>query len=205
MTRHPYSFLGDSKIGGSLRSGRTWHDGLKNYTDGTEEGALQAEACLRHLGSAAGINFRFDQETNWQPIDSQRALLWAQRFGKTEIYMDRLNHLHFENGKSASHRETVLQAASEAGLDTEALTSFLNSNELEKEVWQSYGNTIKKHNIHSIPYFVFSVPDLNAVGGPFRDSQGCKQLPWIVNGSMDVEYFSHVLLDIYQSWRRGSP
>lgn len=39
VTRHPYSFLGDSKNGGFLRSGGTWHEGLVDYTDGTDEGA----------------------------------------------------------------------------------------------------------------------------------------------------------------------
>jgi predicted DsbA family dithiol-disulfide isomerase len=54
---------------------------------GTEEGALQAEVGLKQLGSQAGINFRFDQKTNWQPVDSQRLLLWASRFSKQEEFM----------------------------------------------------------------------------------------------------------------------
>ncbi len=48
VTRHPFSFLGDSKTGGFIRSGGdiTWHDSLVDYTDGTERGAKQAEAVL---------------------------------------------------------------------------------------------------------------------------------------------------------------
>ena len=66
VTRVPYSFLGDSRSGGHLRSGgaATWHDGLVDYTGGTERGALQAEAGLQRLGGAAGIRFRFDVRTN---------------------------------------------------------------------------------------------------------------------------------------------
>ena len=45
-----------------------------DYTDGTEEGALRAEAGLSALGAAAGITFRYDQRTNWQPIESQRCV-----------------------------------------------------------------------------------------------------------------------------------
>ena len=76
QTRHPYSFLGDTPPGTSshLRSGGTWHEGLMDYTDGTEEGALRAEAGLSALGAAAGISFRYDQRTNWQPIESQRCV-----------------------------------------------------------------------------------------------------------------------------------
>ena len=55
----------------------TWHEGLVDYTGGTEDGALRAEHGLSQLGNAADIKFRFDQHTNWQPVDSQRLLLWA--------------------------------------------------------------------------------------------------------------------------------
>ena len=76
VTRHPYSFLGDNRGGnGFLRSGGTWHEGLMDYTDGTEAGARRAEAVLSALGAAAGINFRYDQKTNWQPVGICTAML----------------------------------------------------------------------------------------------------------------------------------
>ena len=76
VTRHPYSFLGDNRGGnGFLRSGGTWHEGLMDYTDGTEAGARRAEAGLSALGAAAGINFRYDQKTNWQPVGFCTAML----------------------------------------------------------------------------------------------------------------------------------
>ncbi|KAJ1483545.1 hypothetical protein T484DRAFT_1799871 [Baffinella frigidus] len=59
----------------------------------------------------------FDQRTDWQPIESQRALLWAGRQGKAEQFMDRLNYRHFEKGEAASDRKTVLAAMSDAGMD----------------------------------------------------------------------------------------
>ena len=103
----------------------TWHEGLVDYTGGTEAGALQAEQGLSHLGAAANIKFRFDQRTNWQPVESQRLLLWAGRHGKAEGYMDRLNYRHFELGESASERSTLLDACGDAGLDTTVSVSVL--------------------------------------------------------------------------------
>ena len=101
-----------------------------DYTDGTEAGALRAEAGLSALGAAAGIKFRYDQKTNWQPLESQRMLLWSARFGKAEEYMDALNQRHFELGTSASDRSTVLEAAKQAGLDVDAAKAFLDTNEV---------------------------------------------------------------------------
>jgi len=202
VTRHPYSFLGDSKSGGFLRSGGTWHDGLKDYTDGTDEGARRAEAGLSALGAAAGIKFRFDQQTNWQPMDSQRMLLWAGRHGKGEEFMDALNSAHFQDGKSASDRANVLAAAETAGLDAGAASAFLATRELEDAVWQSYGDTIHKYAIHAIPFFVFSVPAMGMVGGPFREGQAEKTTPWIVNGSMDSDRFLEIFSKVYSVWRQ---
>jgi len=203
VTRHPYSFLGDNRDGdGFLRSGGTWHEGLMDYTDGTEAGARRAEAGLSALGAAAGIKFRYDQKTNWQPIESQRMLLWAGTFGKAEQFMDALNFRHFQEGKSASERATVLEAAAEAGLDVNEANAYLDTSENEDKVWKSYGDTIRKYGIHAIPFFVFSVPELGMVGGPFRQGQGDKTTPWIVNGSMDSDRFLQIFTEVYALWRQ---
>jgi hypothetical protein len=76
------------------------------YTDGTERGARQAEEMMQRLAAHAGtrydtqararartlttrghagIRFDYSVRTHWQPIESQRALLWAGRFGKQEV------------------------------------------------------------------------------------------------------------------------
>ena len=131
-----------------MRSGGTWHEGLIDYTGGTEAGALRAEAGLRALGGAAGISFRFDQRTNWQPVESQRLLLWSSRFGKQEEFMSSLNHRHFELAQSASERQTLLDAAADVGLDVTAAAAFLDTDELTDVVWKSYGDTIRSYGIH---------------------------------------------------------
>lgn len=89
VTRHPYSFVGDADqtLGpGRLRSG-TWHTGLMDYTDGTEQGALHAERGLQMVAAEAGIKFDFGVKTDWQPVNSQRMLLWAGKYGKQEEFM----------------------------------------------------------------------------------------------------------------------
>jgi predicted DsbA family dithiol-disulfide isomerase len=81
-------------------------------------------------------------------------LLWAGRFGKQEAFMSNLNKRHFEqgsSGESASERRTLLAAAADVGLDVSAAQAFLNTDELVSDVWRSYGETINKRGIHSIP------------------------------------------------------
>jgi len=163
------------------------------------------EARLREQGRAAGIRFDFRAETHWQPVDSQRLLLWAARFGKQESFMSALSRRHFEQGgqgESASTRATLMAAAAEAGLDVAAAKSFLETDELVKEVWHSYGATIHQKGIHSIPLFVFNVPQLGLVGGPFRQGAGT---PFVVNGSMDAPTFLRIFEGVYELFCQAAP
>uniref|UniRef100_A0A7R9ZV89 DSBA-like thioredoxin domain-containing protein n=1 Tax=Pyrodinium bahamense TaxID=73915 RepID=A0A7R9ZV89_9DINO len=150
---------------------------------------------MRQLGRRAGIELDYGVQTNWQPVDSQRLMLWARQFGKQERYMSALAHLHFEHRESASHKATLLKAAEACGLDAAAAEDFLKSDELRDAVWRSYGDTIHEKGIHAIPYFVFNSPLTD--GGPFRSGTG---RPVIVNGSGDqqmfLEIFERLLRDV---------
>ena len=82
MTRHPYSFLGDSTSANGKRDEKaTWHDGLLGYVGGDEAKRDESERRLTMQGREAGIEFDYSVRTHWQPIDSQRLLLWAGRYG----------------------------------------------------------------------------------------------------------------------------
>jgi len=202
VTRHPYSFIGDSKASDGAKSGglqgvdkdgkeseptETWHDGLLGYMGGSHTARDSAEKQMAQLGLQAGINFNYNVLTQWQPVKSQRLLLWAGRYGLQEEFMTNLNHRHFEQKQSASITSTLLEAAAEVGLDVEAAAAFLKTDELVDVVWKSYGSTIAR-GIHSIPLFVFNVPSTGAVGGPFREGQGSKA-PYTVHGSSSAEAF----------------
>ena len=139
------------------------------------------------LGEAAGISFDLDVKAQYQPVESQRLLLWAGRYGLQEEFMSALNALHFERRQSASVRGTLLAAAAEVGLDVGAADAFLDGDELRDEVWRSYGATIREAGIRAIPLFAFSVPELGAVGGPFREPGQYEA--YVVRGSSGEESF----------------
>ena len=194
VTRYPYSFIGDSKGGASMAGAeageavtQTWHDALLGYMGGDPRARDAAEASMRRLGAAAGIAFDYDVPAQWQPVDSQRLLLWAGRFGRQEPFMSALNRRHFQQRESASLRATLLAAAAEVGLDAAAAGAFLDTDELRDVVWEWYGRTIREKGIHSIPLFVFNLPTIDAVGPPFRAPGRAR--PYVVNGSMDAAYF----------------
>mmetsp|Transcript_29492 Transcript_29492/g.90246 ORF Transcript_29492/g.90246 Transcript_29492/m.90246 type:complete len:161 (+) Transcript_29492:540-1022(+) len=143
------------------------------------------------LAKKSGITLDYGVKTNWQPVDSQRALLWAGRFGKQEEFVDALGRRHFEQRKSAAHRATILESASEVGLDVDALVAFLDTDELVDYVWQSYGDTIKKHHVHAIPYFVFGFDDMRS---PFRPDGKTESVT--VRGSANVDTFFSIFVSL---------
>lgn len=160
VTRHPYSFIGDQNGGDGSGGGlagsdapltQTWHDGLLGYMNNDENARDNAERGMYAQGVQAGIKFDYHVLAQWQPVESQRMLLWAGRFGLQEEFMSALNKRHFEQRQSASERTTLLAAAEEVGLDTVKAAAFLATKELEDVVWESYGKTIRQKRIHSIP------------------------------------------------------
>lgn len=214
VTRHPYSFVGDRppqpQRQGELDGIATPSESLRTFGEQmagrfpaapTEEARRERMKPFLALGQAAGIDFDLEVKAQYQPIDSQRLLLWAARFGKGEEFMSALNRRHFERRESASLRTTVLAAAGEVGLDVGAATEFLESDELEDEVWRSYGATIKQANIRAIPLFAFSVPSLGAIGGPFRPAGEYES--YIVRGSSSHETFLQLFELIFRDAARG--
>jgi len=187
---------------GSGEPTETWHDALLGYMGGDPVRRAHAEAGMLQQGAAAGIRFDYNVVAQWQPVESQRLLLWAGRYGLQEEFMSALNKRHFEQRQSASKRETLLAAVEEVGLDRAAASAFLDTDELEAQVWRSYGETIRDKAIHSIPLFALSVPAIDAVGGPFR-SPG-RDEAYVVRGSMDDAYFLELFCVILRDVNAGN-
>jgi len=215
VTRHPYSFVGDRKPQpmrqGELDGIATPDDALRTFSQqmaGRFGPPPKSEAERREkmrpflrLGEAAGIAFDLEVQAQYQPVESQRLLLWAARYGLQEEFMSALNSYHFEQRQSASVRSTLLAAAADAGLDVRAAETFLDGDELADAVWTSYGATIREAGIRAIPLFAFSVPELGAVGGPFRDAGAYEA--YVVRGSSSEESFVELFNLIHRDTTAG--
>eukprot|EP00746_Dinoflagellata_sp_MGD_P026845 gnl/MRDRNA2_/MRDRNA2_16328_c0_seq1.p1 gnl/MRDRNA2_/MRDRNA2_16328_c0~~gnl/MRDRNA2_/MRDRNA2_16328_c0_seq1.p1 ORF type:complete len:293 (+),score=61.55 gnl/MRDRNA2_/MRDRNA2_16328_c0_seq1:360-1238(+) len=151
---------------------------------------------LGTLGKSVGVKFDTNVAFEWQPADSQRLIQWAARFGLQEVLISALSRMHFEERRSATCRDTLVAAAEEAGLDRTATLRFLDSRELEQEVWRSYGDCPRRLGIHSIPMLIFNGPTTN--GGPFRDGTETAE---IARGSCDMETFLGIFERILQKTR----
>jgi predicted DsbA family dithiol-disulfide isomerase len=193
VTRHPYSWAGDAdvtkeKMGyGDMRQEKNMDEAPRtNPVPRTD---------VRELGKLAGIKFDFGVEMVWQPVESQRVVLWASEYGKQEEMADRLGELHFEENNSVADRQTLLTAVSDVGLDAKIAAEFLDSDVYHKDVWESYGKMIHYFGITEIPVFVFNRPGCPGIFTPeFVD--GSTPHPVIVIGSATPEIFHQALTHI---------
>ena len=69
----------------------TWHEALLGYT-GSAERRASAEAGMKELGKKANINFNFHVPAQWQPIESQRLLLWCGRYGRKKVQVIEIHY-----------------------------------------------------------------------------------------------------------------
>jgi len=141
---------------------------------------------LQGIGSDAGIQFNYNANFQWYPVDSQRVLLYARQFGASEAYADALARRHFTKAMPSGSRDTVVDAAEEVGLDAEAVKEMLQGDDYTQQVLQSYYETIAKHNIRSIPNFTFNGPKTS--GGKFRPG-GVRSGEITIAGSGNVGQF----------------
>jgi len=144
---------------------------------------------LQDIASDAAIQFEYNVNFQWYPIDSQRVLLYARQFGAAEAYSDALARRHFTKGLPSGSRNTVLDATKEVGLDVDLVEEMLNGEDFKQQVLQSYHDTIAKHRIHSIPNFTFNGPKTN--GGKFRPN-GVHSGEVTISGSGSVGQFLSV-------------
>ena len=148
---------------------------------------------------------------NFHPIDSQRLVLWAARFGKQEEFVEIISTNHFgkcsrslcvflrslkvsgctEKRASVNEQTALLSAVQDVGLDVEAAVEMLESEELEEDVWDSYRH-LQQSGLEAIPLWVFTVrheipkPD----GEPGELFPVVK--PYVVSGSSTSATFEKV-------------
>mmetsp|Transcript_6922 Transcript_6922/g.9688 ORF Transcript_6922/g.9688 Transcript_6922/m.9688 type:complete len:285 (+) Transcript_6922:55-909(+) len=165
-----------------------WHDALLSYCKNDHEEREALEDDIKLAGEEVGLHIDFNVQVHWQPVDAHRAIWYAGRFGKQEIYVDALAKRHFELCQSVVHRVTLLRAAKDVDLDFKALDRLLNTEEMIDNVWHNFHDMIYLHQIEHSPVFIINLPDSLSPLRPdqpgFRSSQ-----PLVIDCAANFEAF----------------
>jgi predicted DsbA family dithiol-disulfide isomerase len=87
-------------------------------------------------------------------LDCHRLIRWADAQGKAAAMKQKLMDLYFTEGADLSDRETLVRAAADVELDTEAVRSALASDQDVAEV-QREAESAKEAGIQGVPCFIF--------------------------------------------------
>ncbi len=150
----------------------------QKYGSTPEQQASMRET-LRQRGAAVGFAFKPEGRGRvWNTFDAHRLLHWAgtQSAGLQHALKKALLVAFFTHGKGLAAHDVLLQAASDAGLDTTRAAQVLATDEFTTEVraaeqfWQAQG-------IHAVPSVVINKQHLIQGGqGPEVFEQALRQI-----------------------------
>ncbi len=153
-----------------------------------EKGMSPEEAAerVKTVNAAArgeGLEFRYGTSLATNTMDAHRLTKLARSKGDpelTEKVIDRLFRAYFIENKELADRQTLLQAAENAGLDPNEAEEMLNSDRFRDEVILDERQAAY-YGIHSVPFFVIG--------------------KYGISGAQSPEYFASALLQITEEMK----
>jgi predicted DsbA family dithiol-disulfide isomerase len=110
---------------------------------------------IRAAGAGEGIAFAFEKiKKTPNTIDSHRLLHWADAEGKQDAVAERLFRLYFLEGADIGSRKVLAGAASDAGMDGDAVMSRLNTDEAHSLILREVQEA-NAFGIDGVPCFIF--------------------------------------------------
>ena len=128
----------------------------KTYLEAKFGSAEAVDSMLDHVrqaGRESGIAFAFDRIPKSPNTFEAHRLIWlAGRAGRQGEMVERLFRGYFEEGADLTQRPTLVQLATEAGIEPETARAWLGSEEGAQEV-RSEEQAGLELGIRAVPYF----------------------------------------------------
>lgn len=120
------------------------------------ERARAVSQTIRDHGEALGIQFNFDKiERAPNTLDSHRLIRWAGTAGCQNEMVDILFRRYFTDAEDIGERSVLLDAAAEAGMDTDIVEYLLNRG-ADAELIRREDGLAREMGIQGVPSFVIN-------------------------------------------------
>jgi predicted DsbA family dithiol-disulfide isomerase len=111
---------------------------------------------IQEHGEALGIVFNFDRiERSPNTLDSHRLIRWAGTAGYQDQVVEILFRRYFTDGEDIGRHEILLDAAAEAGMDTDIVADLLNRG-VDRELIRREDMQARHIGIQGVPSFVIN-------------------------------------------------
>jgi predicted DsbA family dithiol-disulfide isomerase len=131
----------------------------KSYLEdkfGGPERAAQAYARVSAAGATVDIPFAFERiERQPNTRDAHRLIAWAQGQGDASKLVERLFQAYFIEGRAIGDHAVLAAIAGEAGLDSAAARSMLDSDEGADAVGLM-DRRAREIGVQGVPFFIFN-------------------------------------------------
>ena len=123
---------------------------------GSLENARQIYQRVSEAGKKAGVEFNFEAIPKTpNTLDAHRLIHWAGQAGVQDTMVEVLFRKFFNDGQDIGDREVLIDAASEAGLDSQEIADKLASEQDLEQVRQQDFQA-RSMGINGVPFFVFN-------------------------------------------------
>ncbi|HVU14373.1 MAG TPA: DsbA family oxidoreductase [Phototrophicaceae bacterium] len=124
-------------------------------TKGIDRGRAEAmHAHVTALAAQEGLDYRFDRVRPGNSFDAHRLLHLAAQHGLQSEMKERLQKAYFTDGLSFSDPDTLVQLASEIGLDADEARQALTTDAYAAAVRADIRRA-QMLGIHGVPFFLF--------------------------------------------------
>lgn len=111
---------------------------------------------VTQAGRAVGVEYRFDRiERQPSSVDAHRLIRHAQQHNVADPVIESLFKAFFVDGQDISRHEVLIDIATRAGLDTEAVAAYLAS-EVDVELIKTEDARAKGRGVTTVPFMVLN-------------------------------------------------
>ncbi len=121
---------------------------------GSWERSLELDAKVIAVGESEGIHFAFDKtERTPNTVDAHRLIWLADQNDCQDAVVEALFRAYFTEGRDIGSQRTLIELASESGLDRQAAEVMLNSDD-GMDVISNGREMSQRHGVTGVPFFI---------------------------------------------------
>lgn len=105
------------------------------------------------MAAGEGLEYRLDLAQPANTFDAHRIIHFAREHGLQDPMVERLKSAYFVEGRQIDDHQTLVELATEIGLDAGEVSAVLDSGRYTDEV-RADEETARQLDIHGVPFFV---------------------------------------------------
>ena len=128
-------------------------DNLAQKKGWSKEQTDQTIAHVTGIAKQVGLDFHFEKAVVANSLDAHRLSHLAKKYGKQNELEEKLFSAYFIEGKNTADFNTLLQIATELGLDKTEVSALLKSNTYTNEVYHDIKQA-QQIGVNGVPFFL---------------------------------------------------